>query len=231
MALPDSVKSTVTRDNLIEGTYPIQEGSVIIAESQTLARGCVLGLVSVAAGTAEADASNTGDGAISAFALSATGSPAKVGTYLATCVTAVTNSGVFHVTDPDGLLIGQLTVAVSSDTTFTGGGITFNIADGATDFAVADFFTIPVAAGSGQAVALDTTLTNGGQTFYAVLAEAVTTGAAETTSAPVYKAGSFLSQGLTFGGSTTLSAAIIAEARALNCYIHTSHALENLQVS
>lgn len=229
MALPNSVKSTVTRDNLIGGYFPVELGSVTVAESQTLARGSVLGLISVAAGTPVVGGSNTGDGVLSAFALAA-GGPAIVGNYVVTCVTAVTNSGVFHVVDPNGTLIGQLTVAVSSNTTFTGAGITFNIADGATDFAVGDVFTLPVAAGSGQAQLLDIASTNGSQKFYAILADAVTTGAAETASARVYLSGSFMSQGITLGGSTTV-ADIWADARDNNCYISTSYALENAQVS
>lgn len=229
MALPNSVKSTVTRDNLLGGRYPIMQDSVTIPESQTLARGSVLGLIALAAGTAEAGGSNTGDGAISAFALSATGGPATVGDYTATCVTAVTNSGVFNVTDPGGNLIGQMTIAVSSNTTFTGGGITFNIADGGTDFAVGDLFTIPVDAGSGAAALLDATAADGSAAFHAILAEAVTTGSGETQSAPVYIAGDFLTQGLTLGGSTT-AADVKAAARDKNCYLVTSYAIENLVV-
>lgn len=230
MALPDSVKSSVTQDNLLGGMpFPVKRGSVTVAASQTLTRGAVLGLSTIEAGTIVVGGSNTGDGVASAFALSTTGS-AKLGDYVATCVTAVTNSGIFDVVDPDGLLIGRVTVAVSSNTTFTGGGITFNIADGATDFVVGDVFTFPVDALSATvATLLDATATDGSQNFYAILAEDVTTGAAETKSAPVYLSGSFLSQGLTFGGSTTV-ADVLADARALGCYLVTSYALENLQV-
>ncbi len=230
MALPDSVKTSVTRDNLLAGPMMPIRGSVTVAESQTLTRGAVLGLSTLEAGDIVVGGSNTGDGVASAFALSATGS-AKLGDYVATCVTAVTNSGIFDVVDPDGLLIGRVTVAVSGDTTFTGGGITFNIADGATDFVVGDVFTFPVEALSTTvATLLDATATDGSQNFYAILAEDVTTEAAETKAAPVFLSGEFHSQGLTFGGSTTV-ADIWADARDKNCYIHTSYALENMQVS
>lgn len=220
-----SVLTTQTRDNLFGTEYPQMFIDVTIDESQTLARGAVIGLKTVAAGTAAADAGNTGDGAISAFALAA-GGPAKIGTYLATCVEAVTNSGVFHVTDPDGVLIGQLTVAVSSNTTFTGDGITFNIADGATDFAVDDFFTLPITAGNGRGILLDKDATDGSEVFYGVLTSAVTTAASATASASVAIAGSFQTQALSFASGTAYTDVIDA-ARDKNCYFEYSDADNN----
>lgn len=220
-----STTSTVSRDNLLAGTYPIVRGTVMVAASQTAARGGVVGKVTVVAGTAAAGGSNTGNGAISGFALAA-GGPAKVGTYVATCVEAASNSGIFEVVDPDGILIGTLTVAG----TFAGGGITFALADGDTDFIVGDLFNLPVAAGSGQVKLLDTTATDGSQKFYGVLLEAVTTGSGETAPAAIAKTGEFLSQGLTFGGSTVV-ADVVDDMRNNNCFVYTSYALENVQVS
>lgn len=219
-----STTSTVSRDNLLAGDYPIIQGTVTVAASQTAARGAVVGKVTIAAGTAAAG-SNTGDGAISGFALAA-GGPAKIGTYVATCVEAASDSGIFEVVDPDGILIGTLKVAG----TFTGGGITFALADGSTDFIVGDSFNLPVEAGSGQVKLLDITATDGSQKFYGVLLEAVTTGSGETASAAIAKTGEFLSQGLTFGGSTVV-ADVVDDMRNNNCFVYTSHALENVQVS
>ena len=194
----DTTTDSITRDNLI-AVAPKNDLAVTVADSQTLARGCVMGINKVAAGTL-AGPTGTGDGAGSAFAL-ASGGPAKIGDYLATCIEAVTNGGIFEVTDPDGVIVGRLTVPTSSNATFEGGGITFNIADGSTDFIVGDYFTLPVAAGDLQAVACDHTAVNGSEIPEGVLAEAVTTDGA-TQASLVYTDGTYQSAGLTFGGSS-----------------------------
>jgi len=220
----DTVTSTLTVKNLFAGNFPVERKEVTIAASQTITVGTVIGKATVAAGTAAAG-SNTGDGAVSAFALAA-GGPAKIGTYVATCIEAVTNSGIFNVVDPDGILIGQFTVAVSDSTTFTGGGITFNVADGTTDFIVGDLFNFPVTAGTGYGVALDTTNTDGSNKWAGVALEEVTTGAAETQKIAMAISGDFHSQGLTFGGSTVYTD-VIDDAKENNCYIHVSYSDEN----
>lgn len=228
MAGDTSVASSVTRDNLFGTNYPIKYDAdgVTIAASQTLARGCVLGKIKYAAGTATADAGNTGDGVLSAFALAAGGPPA-VGDYTLTCVEAVTNSGVFELTNASSVVVGRVTVPVSGNVTAIIDGITFNLADGATDFVVGDFFTLPVNAGSGQAKALDHTAVDGSGEFFGVLTQAVTTAAATTQVAPVAIAGSFQVQALTFGGSTT-AADVEADARDNNCYFETSYSGNNV---
>ena len=56
---------------------------------------------------------------------------------------------------------------------------------------------------SGQAVAVDSTATDGSQNPAFILAEAVTTGSGVTAEAPVYETGEFNENALTFGGSDT----------------------------
>lgn len=96
--------------------------------------------VSAAAGTAAgaAVAGNTGNGTITAEPT--VGAGAKTGVYQLVCVEPGTNVGEFQVFDPDGLLVGVAVVA----TEFAAGGLTFTIADGSTDFASGDRFTITV---------------------------------------------------------------------------------------
>jgi hypothetical protein len=213
-------QTTITRDNLFAGTYDCVRGEVTVADSQTLTRGAVMGIVGFEAGTAAADAGNTGDGAISAFALVAGGNK-KVGTYLATCTAAATDAGTFQVTDPEGTLVGQMEVG----TTFSGGGITFALADGATDFIVGDAFDLPVDAGSGEAKALDITAIDGSENFYGILLEDVTTSGA-TQLAPVGLSGEYQTQGLSFGGSTVYGD-VIDDARDKNCYFKVTVATNN----
>lgn len=216
-----TVQDTVSRNNVHGGDYPILNGGVTVAENQTLAKGCVVGVQKVAAGTL-AGPTGTGNGAGSAFALAA-GGPAKVGDYVATCIIAVADGGIFQVKDPDGIPIGLAIVG----TAFIGGGITFLISDDSTDFIVGDYFTLPVAAGDGYAYALDHTAVDGSEIPYGVLSRAVTTGSGETAGAPVAKTGEFQSQGLTFGGSTVYTD-VIDVMRDKNLHIKVTDADLNL---
>lgn len=127
----------------------------VIIDTGDLAAGTVLGRITKGAATGAAVAGNTGNGTITASPAVSAGS--KAGVYRAVCIEPVTNLGKFVVTDPDGVVLGVATVG----TEFVGGGLTFTIADGATDFASGDSFTITIAAGSGKYVAYNQDGTNG----------------------------------------------------------------------
>lgn len=95
------------------------------------------------------DVGNTGDGTVTNQALGA-GGPAKVGDYNLECVEAIANSGRFKLEDPDGVVLTeQIIIAVSADIDYEGFGLKFTLADGATDFALADKFAIGVTADGG----------------------------------------------------------------------------------
>jgi hypothetical protein len=100
----------------------------------------------------------------------AVGLGAEPGTYRLAMVEAATNGGSFAVTAPDGRLVGLGRVAAA----FAGGGLSFTLADGSTDFAVGDAFTITVAAGSGGFVELDPEGTLGSARPAAILVDPVT---------------------------------------------------------
>lgn len=104
----------------------------------TLKVGTVLGKTSVSGtGTVTAGGTNTGNGVFGAVTVSA---DAKNGTYTVTFTKAAAGAGDFQVTDPQGNVVGVGTVAVA----FSGGGLSFTIAAGLTDFIVGDSFTIAV---------------------------------------------------------------------------------------
>lgn len=211
--MSDSVVETFTQDNLIAGVQHKVTETVkdILSGEGALVRGTVLGPVDVAIGAFAADVGNTGNGVGSGEALAA-GGPAKVGTYTITCFSAVTNSGVFAVVDPDGINIGIAVVG----TAFVGGGITFTIADGAADFIVGDFFTLVVSAGSGKLKKATLAATDGSNKVYGVLAEDVDATAADAE-AVVYLTGEFNEDALTFGTGLT-KANTKEEARAKNIH-------------
>ena len=116
---------------------------ITVLSGQVLKAGHVVGRVAFGAATPAPVAGNSGNGTIATVGV---GLGAKAGVYRVTCIEPATNLGRFTVEDPDGVNVGVATVA----TEFVGGGLTFTIADGSTDFASGDAFTITVAAGSGK---------------------------------------------------------------------------------
>jgi len=127
----------------------------------------VLGQITKATtATPAAVAGNTGDGTIGTVTI---GAGAKAGVYKVTCVEPAMDAGEFIVEDPDGVNVGVATVASE----FTGGGLTFTVADGATDFASGDAFTITIAAGSGKYKEYNPANTDGSESAVAVLLDAV----------------------------------------------------------
>lgn len=104
--------------------------------------------VEALAGTAVAAAvaGNTGNGTMGAVTVSA---GAKAGVYTLTITEPAANAGAFVVEDPDGINIGNGDVAAA----FSAGGLAFTLADGATDFAAGDQFTITVTLTAGGAIA------------------------------------------------------------------------------
>jgi len=129
---------------------------------RALTTGMVLGRISKGAATGVAVAGNTGNGTITATPT--VGASAKPGVYRLVCIEPATDAGKFSVEDPDGVLIGVATVGVQFTT-----HLTFTIADGSTDFASGDAFTITVAAGSGKVKQIDFAATDGSDVGYGIL--------------------------------------------------------------
>lgn len=90
------------------------------------------------AGVSAAGAGIVGNGVVT-MGNPSTGAGARAGVYRATAIAAAANGGTFLVEDPDGNTVGVATVG-----TLFNGPVRFTIADGATDFAVGDFFNFTV---------------------------------------------------------------------------------------
>lgn len=167
--MPASFSSTsYAPDRLVQGDATrVLSRSITLLSGQNLARGAVLGRKSTATvpTTGTAGGTNTGNGTMGSVA--AGGTKLKTGTYRARCIRAATNVGDFEVIDPDGNLIGIAIVAVA----FTSSHLNFTIADGSTDFAVGDTFTVAVAAVDKYILSL-AAATDGSQEPDLILAEA-----------------------------------------------------------
>lgn len=153
--------------------------AVTVAESQTIEANAILAKLAVAAdvvATAAADAGNTGDGVMT-MADPAVSTRVKDGVYTVTCIEPAADGGTFDVINPDGKSIGAAKVGVAFDK-----AVKFTIADGATDFAAGDQFTVTVEADPGdyEHVAYDPGGSDGSEIPDAIAIYAVTTGAGET---------------------------------------------------
>lgn len=123
--------STLTTDEVDANGY-VKPGVCLTAS------GKLVGSVATAGtAVAAAVAGNTGNGTCGAVTV---GAGAKAGVHKVTFIEPTTNLGTFIVEDPDGIVIADGVVG----TAFSGGGLGFTIADGATDFAAGDQFTITV---------------------------------------------------------------------------------------
>lgn len=100
--------------------------------------GVIVGTTQAGTAVGAAVSGNTGNGTITAAPTVAAG--AKEGVYIVTILEPATNAGEFMLEDPDGVNVGNGTVAVEYDAD----GLTFTVADGSTDFAAGDQFTITV---------------------------------------------------------------------------------------
>lgn len=156
-----------------------REQVTLLAATGDLKTGSVLAkLATGAASSAAKTGGNTGDGAMGAVTVGAT---VQVGVYALRIIEAAASAGVFQVTDPQGDVVGVGNVAVA----FSGGGLSFTLADGAADFIVGDGFDITVAAGSGKWTWYDPTKTDGTQVPGGILLHGVDASGADDVQAVV----------------------------------------------
>lgn len=152
-----------------EGTHPgefllseangsrSRENIIIAAGSGKLSAGTLLAVITAAnAASSAAKAGNVGNGTLGTVTVT---SDAISGAYSLIITKDSANGGSFELLAPDGALVGEGGVGVP----FSAGGLSFTLADGATDFAVDDGFTITVSANLGEWVAYDDDGANDGR--------------------------------------------------------------------
>lgn len=195
---PGVSANTYIPDQLIAGDMKLVTENVTIA-SGTLTRGTVLGQITGTAAVAAPTFSGTGNGTLTR-ATPAYSDAAMAGTYKAVCVEKTTDSGLFEVIRPDGTSDGFAVVGTAYD-----GQVKFTIADGATDFAQGDTFSLVVTiATPGGFIKSVATATDGSQRPIAILADnADASGGAVT--APVYFQGEFNSDRIVYDNSWTVA--------------------------
>lgn len=131
--------------------------------------GTVLGKTSLGAATSAAKSGgNTGNGALTLDATTPVKSGGKVGKYAVRLIAAAANAGTFRVSDPSGVVLGDVAVGATFDDQ-----IKFATADGSTDFALGDGFDITIAPGAGTMKQLNLTGNDGTEIAAAILLDTV----------------------------------------------------------
>ena len=135
---------------------------------RTLKVGAVIARRTRSTVTVTAGAGNTGDGEATP-ADPTLGGLAEAGTYRLTCIAAGAAGGAFQALSPKGYRLPDLTVGEA----YEGDHLNLTVADGATDFAVGDAFTVEVT-GDGKVVGLDPAAVDGTAEAIGIVAYDVT---------------------------------------------------------
>jgi len=204
-----------------EDEFQYSRDDITVASGQNLAAGTVLGKITtgtISVGNVTFAGTGNGTCTKASPAYSAT---AQNGSYTAVCLEKTTDLGTFNVVRPDGTVDGVATVGVAYD-----GQVKFTIADGSTDFAAGDTFTIPVtASGTGKYAAFDPTATNGTATAAGVLLFAVNATSADTAGVAIVRHAVVAKEGLIWGAGVTTTGhknAAYASLKALGVLSRTA---------
>ncbi len=147
----------------------------------------------------------TGNGTISGLSL---GPDAKTGQYRVECITAVLNGGTFKVVSPDGdeIAVGSIVAGAGGTLVLANQRqLNLTITDGATDFAVGDFFEVFVynELAGGKVVAWDPLTYDGRQTARGVLYDNVDASTADLAGVIVARDAAVLKSALQWGAAIT----------------------------
>lgn len=227
--------NTYTPDALIGGTeIPLlAKVETLIRGSGTVARGTVLGKITIGAATAalngpgEAGA-NTGNGTLTMDATTPILAGAKAGIYTVKVVRAAlaqvgttpavpAQKAIVEFKDPDGKLLEVIDLATTPGNTIAN-QLKFAVLEGATAFVAGDGFKITVAAGSGYLKPVNSANVDGSAVAECINAQTVVVASGAELKAEVYTQGVFNADKLVFGGSDT-AATHANHLRELNIFL------------
>lgn len=206
--IPYAVAESFIPDQLIAGVAPRVTETITVTGSAALARGTVLGKITLgAASSAAKSGGNTGTGTFVLDATTPILANAQPGIYTLRCIEAVTNGGKFQLLAPDGDSCGTwIIVAGAGGTVTVSNHIKGVLTDAGTDFVVGDGFDITIAAGSGYYKKSATAALDGSQNPVAILADYADASGGDVVSG-AYLSGEFNQNALTFGTGWTAATA------------------------
>lgn len=179
--MPNMVKTDVDCGSIELAGGEFRDELLTFAGADTFVAGTILARLVDAISVTASAVTGTGNGTVTSATVVEGPIVPLVGVYTLTVQTAVANGGVWRLTDPNGAIVGILTMTVGAGaaTIFEIGGLRFTITDGSTDFAAGDSATLTVAA-NGKLVPFDPAGAGGTQFPVAVLTYDVTrTGAGD----------------------------------------------------
>lgn len=181
--------------------------------------GTVVSRVTKGVATSSVDAGSTGNGVVTANPT--VGAGAKPGVYRVLCIQKINNSGKFQVEDPEGNLLGTLTVGTPWTT-----HLTFTVADGSADWEVGDAINITVAPGNGKYAVINFSALDGTDAAAGVLIQELATSASvDTQSVVVNKHSKVAGANLVWpsGATTNQKNAAIAQLEVLGVEVEDGY--------
>ncbi|HXS98625.1 MAG TPA: head decoration protein [Candidatus Limnocylindrales bacterium] len=201
-------ESTFTPDGLVLSLDDLLSRKVTILTGQNLARGAVLGQITLGAAVSAAKAGgNTGNGTLVLDAVTPILANAYLsgpGVYTVRCINAGANTAIFDVVDPRGITLGQVTYNGAGASATFADRLKFAVTDGGVDFVVGDGFDITIAAGSGKYVLSLAAAVDGSQLPDAILSQATDATAADTDAMGYFR-GRFSSAAVVLGAGQTVA--------------------------
>lgn len=207
-ATPRAFTEAYIPDRLVAGRSQLVSELRTLLMGQNLARGSVLGRITLGAVTSAVKASgaNTGNGVLTVDVATPLLPNALAGLYTVRCIAAAANAGTFRVTTPTGHVLGDLVLpgGAGGSATFSN-RLKFAIADGTTDFIIGDGFDVTVAAGSGKAVLSLAAAVDGSQVPESILVDAYDATAGDLGNCGAFVQGEFDETVIVLGAGHTLA--------------------------
>lgn len=196
-----------------------RDETLTFAGTDVFAAGTILARRAIANAVTASAVTGTGNGTVTLATVAAGPAVPIVGAYVLTCTAAVTNGGVWSLTDPNGSLVATgltMTAGAGAATAFEVAGLLFTITDGSTDFAAGDTATLTVAA-DGTLVPFDPAGDGGEQAPLTVLTYEVSRTGAGTVPVRVPVSGLLNATRLIIdadGDGSNITAAILDQLRS-----------------
>jgi hypothetical protein len=138
MANPVITQNDISSVVLRDPTF--RDATIYFSGADTFAEGTILGQINGTFGTPVAGGTNTGNGTVSDYSVTA---PTINGNWSIICTGTDTDGGDFNLLDPDDNVMLSFSLAAGS-AAVEAFGLKFTVNDGSTDFAVDDTFTFPI---------------------------------------------------------------------------------------
>ena len=199
---------------IVIGAYTLADKKTILQDAGgVIPRGAVLGIITMqttAASVTVSAITGTGNGTLTKDATTPVLAGAKPGAYTVKCISAgaAAHHAGFEVRDPFGRLVGTFFFTTTGQSYTFSNEIKFAMVEGSTDFAIGDFFTFTIAAGSGKLKRSDPTAVDGSQYPTHIVTDEVDATAADQSNVQCVKRADVREDGLVFTGSETLATAV-----------------------